>query len=240
MNEQIPPVYDHIRVIDDKGFVGDMSSTVGVQLARSRSTDLILFKASADPLPLCRLVPIETYREEVRTKARKIVSKEERQQKTLEGQYSFDPGLKVKMVRISGVAAEQDYERKVRQCRDFLKKGHRLEIELLRGKRGTAQQAIERTQRICSELKDLAKPVNLPIRASRFENPRTILQFWPATPDQLKNFRLPSVIADSPAMMPKQPATSISREQIKPVDPKVKPGGAIRAEVVHKSRVGEE
>ena len=60
-------------------------------------------------------------------------------------------------MRFATVIAEHDFERKVNQVRDFLKKGHRVEARILQS-RGTAEDVLDLALRIVAEVRDIAKP----------------------------------------------------------------------------------
>uniref|UniRef100_A0A0G4F0T5 Translation initiation factor 3 N-terminal domain-containing protein n=1 Tax=Chromera velia CCMP2878 TaxID=1169474 RepID=A0A0G4F0T5_9ALVE len=182
-------VFERVRVIDEKGFVGDMSSQDARELARNRQTDLVVLKAMADP-PVCKLTSLDAHIQETEARLRQ---RHQQAAKSLEGQFAFDPGLKVKGVRISGTAEENDLVRKMKQARNFLVKGHRVDIQLTRGG-GTPAMAIERAQRVFSELRDISKPINLPLSPEQFAHATTIIKFWPCTPEQAASFTLKEVV----------------------------------------------
>lgn len=60
-------------------------------------------------------------------------------------------------MRFATVIEEHDFERKVNQVRNFLKKGHRVEARILQS-RGTAEDVLDLALRIVAEVRDIAKP----------------------------------------------------------------------------------
>lgn len=202
-NDDIP--FNRVRVVDGKGLLGDFALNEALALARQRKTDLVVLAGEVEP-PLCRLVGLADYHEELERKAR---AKEGQQQEDLLRQFSFDPALKVKGMRFTAMIDEHDLERKVNQVRAFLEKGHRIEVRILQG-RCPPEDVIDLALRIIAELRDLAKPEMFEESLREFQNVVTApkearrsgragtdemrLRIWPCTPEQAAAFKLPAQV----------------------------------------------
>lgn len=202
-NNDIP--FQRVRVVDAEGLVGDYPIHEARALAQKRETDLVVLTATVFP-PLCRLVDLSDYVEELDQKAqsRESKNKEERLH-----EFSFDPALKVKGMRFMATIDEHDLERKVNRIRSFLEQGHRVEVQILQG-RAPAEDILDLSLRICAEARDIAKPegfedsirglqqaVMAPksLKSSR-KGPIEELRFrlWPCTPAQAAAFIMPAHI----------------------------------------------
>lgn len=202
-NNDIP--FPRVRVVDAEGLVGDYPIHEARLLAQQRETDLVVLTAVVHP-PLCRLVDLPVYIEEL---DRKTQSKESKQQEDRIKEFSFDPALKVKGMRFVATIDEHDLERKVNRVRSFLEQGHRVEVQVLQG-RAPAEDVLDLALRICAEARDIAKPEGFEesikmlqdavlspksLKASR-KGPVEELRFrlWPCTPEQAASFRMPAHI----------------------------------------------
>lgn len=200
-NEDIP--FNRVRVVDDSGLLGDYSLVEALALARQRKTDLVVMAGEVEP-PLCRLVGLQTYGEELE---RKEAAKEGLRQEQLLREFTFDPAMKVKGMRFTAMVDEHDLERKVNQVRAFLEKGHRVEARILKG-RCPPEDVLDLALRIIAELRDLAKPEYFEESLREFQEavaaPKSLkragkaqpdemrLRLWPCTPEQAAAFQLPA------------------------------------------------
>lgn len=184
MNEEI--MFPTLRLIDTKGFVGDMSRDEALELAKDRGVDLVLINAGQLPA-LCKLIPVADHIQDINDKLAK-----KKDTSNDASQYSFNPAGKIRSMTFSAVEKDFDLLRKVSWTRDFLKKGIRVEIDLQR-RNGSANQAAERALRIVSELKDCAKPVGMPVDIAAYARQRIAFKLWPCTPEQAAAFRLPII-----------------------------------------------
>lgn len=202
-NGDIP--FPRVRVVDDTGLVGDFKLGEALALAKQRGTDLVVLSGEVQP-PLCRLVGIDAYIEEL---DRKAEAKEGKRRDRLLREFSFDPALKVKGMRFTSTIDEHDLERKVNQVRQFLEKGHRVEARVLQG-RSPPEDVLDLTLRIIAEVRDLAKPEYLEESIRELQAaviaPKSLkrsgkgpldelrLRLWPCTPEQAAAFTLPAHI----------------------------------------------
>lgn len=202
-NGDIP--FQRVRVVDAEGLVGDYPIYEARALARERQTDLVVLSAAVHP-PLCRLVALPRYIEELNSKA---AAQEERQQEKRVREFTFDPALKVKGMRFMATIDEHDLERKVKQVRSFLEKGHRVEVQVLQG-RAKAEDVLDLGLRICAEIRDIAKPEGIEdsvralqkvatapksLKASRKGSTEELrIRIWPCTPEQAAAFTMPAHI----------------------------------------------
>eukprot|EP00929_Paragymnodinium_shiwhaense_P084762 TRINITY_DN45357_c0_g1_i1.p1 TRINITY_DN45357_c0_g1~~TRINITY_DN45357_c0_g1_i1.p1 ORF type:complete len:356 (-),score=73.54 TRINITY_DN45357_c0_g1_i1:324-1391(-) len=205
VNEDIP--FPKVRVVDNNGLVGDYRTAEALALARQRRTDLVVLSGVVEP-PLCRLVDLDAYLEELDRKEKEAQS---RKQARSHSEFSFDPAMKVKGIRFMSTIDEHDFERKVNQLRAFLEKGHRVEARILQG-RSTPEDTLDLALRICGELRDLAKPEDLDLSVKEFRdmlhmpkskknnlkdvrrNEMIRLRLWPCSPEQAASFQLPANI----------------------------------------------
>jgi len=202
-NDDIP--FARVRVVDQKGLVGDFTLSEARALAAQRRTDLVVLSSAIDP-PLCRLVSIEAYIEEL---DRKGASQEQRARERKLREFSFDPAMKVKGMRFTAMIDEHDLERKVNQVRQFLEKGHRVEARVLQA-RCPVDDVLDLGLRIIAEVRDIAKPEFLEesireLRAASM-SPKSLkragkappdelrIRLWPCTPEQAATFQLPANI----------------------------------------------
>lgn len=202
-NRDIP--FQRVRVVDDSGLVGDFNLQEALILAKERRTDLVVLSGQVDP-PLCRLVNLHVYVDELEKQA---ASKEQKQREQKLREFSFDPAMRVKGMRFATVIAEHDFERKVNQVRDFLKKGHRVEARILQS-RGTAEDVLDLALRIVAEARDIAKPEYFEESIRELQmaihSPKSLkrrgkappdelrVRLWPCSPDQAAAFQLPAHI----------------------------------------------
>ncbi|CAE8686730.1 unnamed protein product, partial [Polarella glacialis] len=203
-NGDIP--FPLVRVVDDNGLVGDFKLGEALAIARQRSTDLVVLSGEVQP-PLCRLVGLSIYIEEL---DRKAAAQEGQKRERRLREFSFDPALKVKGMRFTALVDEHDLERKVNQVRKFLEKGHRVEARIIQG-RAVAEDVLDLGLRIIAEVRDIAKPeyfeesirelqlaVNQPKSMKRrfsLSAPDELrVRLWPCSPEQAASFQLPAHI----------------------------------------------
>lgn len=202
-NHDIP--FPRVRVVDDSGLVGDFNLQEALILAKQKRTDLVVLSGQVDP-PLCRLVNLHVYIDELEKQA---TSKEQKRREQKLREFSFDPAMRVKGMRFTAVVAEHDFERKVNQVRSFLQKGHRVEARILQS-RGTAEDVLDMALRIIAEVRDMAKPeyfeesirelqmaIHSPKslkRRGRAPPDELRVRLWPCSPEQAAAFQLPAHI----------------------------------------------
>jgi translation initiation factor IF-3 len=119
MNSQITAAT--LRVIDERGeAIGVMSRDEALTIARERGIDLIEIVPNAQP-PVAKIISFDKYRYQ----KEKAIKKERSAQKS--------SGLK--QIQISGRAAVNDLQTKLRKLHEFLDEGHQVEIQMrLRGR----------------------------------------------------------------------------------------------------------
>lgn len=202
-NGDIP--FPKVRVVDDAGLVGDFKIGEALSLARQRATDLVVLSGEVQP-PLCRLVDLQVFVEELDKKA---ASKEHQRKEQRLREFSFDPAMKVKGMRFTALVDEHDLERKVNQVRKFLEKGHRVEARILQG-RALPEDVLDLGLRVIAEVRDIAKPEYFEESIRELQvamsTPKTVkrrgtappdelrLRLWPCSADQAAAFQLPAHI----------------------------------------------
>lgn len=201
-NGSIP--FPRVRVVDDSGLVGDYHISEARVLAAGRNTDLVLISAVVEP-PLCKLIPLARFLEDLDKRAS---AEEQRRIERRLKEFSFDPTMKVKGMRFVAQVDEDALERKVKQTRNFIEAGHRVEVRVLQG-RCPPEDVLDMALRIIAETRDIAKPQDFDTslgmyqrilggrkaKASKKAPPsEMILRLWPCTPEQASKFVLPASV----------------------------------------------
>lgn len=105
---------EKVRLIDENGKnLGIFSLEEALKIAKERNLDLIQVTEKADP-PVCKLGDYGKYLYQMEKKEKKEA-----------------PKSKVKVVRLSYNISLHDMEIRVDQGEKFLKKGHKIKVELL-------------------------------------------------------------------------------------------------------------
>jgi translation initiation factor IF-3 len=106
-----------VRVIDDSGeMLGVMSVEDGVTKAKDKGLDLILVSPNAEP-PVCKIMEYGQYKYE---HARKLKG----------ARKGLKSGI-VKELKMSPVIGEHDFQVRLRQTEDFLKKGYKVKVNIV-------------------------------------------------------------------------------------------------------------
>jgi len=107
-----------VRVVDDTGeMLGVMTVESGVAKAKEKGLDLILVSPNAEP-PVCKIMEYGQYKYEI---ARK-------QKGARKG--SAKSGI-VKELKMSPIIGEHDFQVRIRQSEDFLKKGYKVKVNIV-------------------------------------------------------------------------------------------------------------
>lgn len=202
-NGDIP--FKRVRVVDNQGLVGDFWLGEARAIAQQRRTDLVVLSGEVVP-PLCRLVDLATYIEELEGKA---AAEEEKKQERKLREFSFDPGMRVKGLRLTAMIDEHDLERKVNQMRAFLEKGHRVELRVLQS-RAKPEDVLDVALRVIAEVRDIAKPEFFEESVREYQAavkaPKSLkradmapldemrVRLWPCSREQASTFKLPAHI----------------------------------------------
>ena len=137
-----------MRVIDEDGAqLGVMHPLEALKIAREKELDLVEVSPKAVP-PVCRILDFGKFQYQK--------SKEERQNKAK--QKSFD----VKGIRIGARTDEHDLEFKKNQAEKFLKKGHKIKLEIVLRGREKAYQDLARRN-----LEDFTRTISLPFKVEQ-------------------------------------------------------------------------
>lgn len=134
-----------MRVIDDDGQqLGVMSPQEALQIARTRSWDLIEIVPNADP-PVCKIMDFGKYKYE-------LAKKEKLQRK-------HQHVAQVKEIRFHPNTDVHDFEFKTRHARRFIEDGHKVKATVVfKGREITYQeQGREVLDRFTGKLTDIAK-----------------------------------------------------------------------------------
>ena len=170
-NEEI--IFDHVRIVDAKGnVVGDMSTSEGIQLARSRGLDLVLKDFHVDP-PVCQIT--------------NEIMQGEQQSPLMEGEgYAFDPSLRPATIRFSSNIDDLELERKVDILRKHLLEKKRCEIVIVEKRVGEdSGEAEELLHRILRDVAEIGKSPDSH-ELERVNNEYRI-RIWPCRPDQVES-----------------------------------------------------
>ncbi len=140
INNQI--IAPELRVIDEKGEnLGIVKREQALFLAREKSLDLIEVSSSANP-PVARIMSFDKFR----------YQKEKEEKKQRQAQKNKE----LKQVRITPRAALNDLRIKALKAEEFLKEGHKVEINLfLRGReKGNKEWALQKLNEFLSLIKE--------------------------------------------------------------------------------------
>ncbi len=119
VNQQITS--PELRVVDDNGEnLGVMPRDAALKLAESKELDLIEIAPMAKP-PVAKIISFDKFRYQ--------------KEKEFKKQRAAQKISELKQIRISGRAAKNDLETKIKKIEEFLTEGHKVEIVLfLRGR----------------------------------------------------------------------------------------------------------
>jgi translation initiation factor IF-3 len=140
----------NVRVIDEEGNLGVMTLLEALDIAKTRSVDLIEVSPFADP-PVCKLMEYGKYLYQL--------SKKEKQVKAGAKQ------TETKSIQIKIATGEHDLELKAKQASKWLAEGHRLKAELfLKGrtkymKEEFLTERLERFLNLITENYKVADPI---------------------------------------------------------------------------------
>ncbi len=176
-NDEI--IFDNVRVLDQAGsVVGDMPTSEGIKLARSRGLNLNLISFDKDP-PTCVIANDEF-----------ITTLSQRYDKPLfnsEEDFSFDPTARPATIQVSLSIADEEYERKIDLLRKHLLDRRRCRVAIIRSdsRQSTIVEVRDLAERILGDIRDVAKLADSPeeVEDRLFVTP-VILNIWPCDPEQ--------------------------------------------------------
>lgn len=133
-----------MRVIDENGQVGVMSSAEALRLARERGVDLIEIVPNSSP-PVCKLMNYGKFRYE-QTKKDKLQRKNQHVSQLKELRFHLNTDV-------------HDFDFKVRHARKFLEEGHKVKATVrFKGREITYKEHGEEVlQRVAAELTEVGK-----------------------------------------------------------------------------------
>ncbi|MHC4871146.1 MAG: translation initiation factor IF-3 [Planctomycetota bacterium] len=145
MNEEIEA--DKMLVIGESGEqLGVLDKEKALQVADEEDLDLVVVSPDSDP-PVCRIMNYGKYKYEQQKKQHQAKKKSH--------------GVELKELRLgkSVMIEQHDIEFKIKKAREFLSKGHRLQIFLqLRGREiSHSELGIKRLDEFAAALDDIAK-----------------------------------------------------------------------------------
>jgi translation initiation factor IF-3 len=158
-------------VLDKAGSsLGDMATTEGINLAKSRGLDLVLVDFHVDP-PVCQITDSFSFPTH----------------EPLDfGQgYSFDPALRVSTIRFSSNIDDLEFERKIDILRKHLLEKRRCEVVVYsKSSTETIDQKTNVLKKILREVKELAKSPDLV--GDIQDSSEIIIRVWPCNPEQVE------------------------------------------------------
>ena len=186
-NDEI--VFDHVRVLDRTGaVVGDMSTSDGIELARSQGLNLNLIQFDVDP-PMC-VISDDDF---ISNLSRKLTSQLYKGSED----FSFDPTARPSTIQISVNIADEEYERKIDLLRKHLLDRRRCRLVLNESERGdhSGDRFRQMAERVLGDVRDIAKPADSPEDMNELLSARPlILNIWPCDPEQTQsNTALPQL-----------------------------------------------
>ena len=169
-------IFDHVRVLDNKGkLIGDMPTTEGVKLAKSKGLDLFLINFHQQP-PVCQISDLAT--------AESSLS-----QAALDDAigYSFDPTSRPATIQLSSNIADEEFGIKMDILRKHLLQKKRCEVVVLnRQGQSNVEEVQELVEKILAEVNDISKLAD----TGELVQSEGQLRFkvWPCTPEQINQF----------------------------------------------------
>eukprot|EP00937_MAST-01D_sp_MAST-1D-sp2_P002345 g2345.t1 len=150
INERIKAPSGKVRLIGDDGAqAGVISLKEAIATARKAGLDLVAVAATADPV-VCKIMD---YNKEQYLRRRKA-SEAKKAQKT--------KVLPTKEIKLRAGIGDHDLDTKLRQGRNFLLKGHPLNVTLMRPKQALMDRGHELIECVVEELKDCAELMEQP------------------------------------------------------------------------------
>jgi translation initiation factor IF-3 len=173
-----------VRVIDDNGQLGVMSSADALKLARQRGLDLIEIVPNSTP-PVCKVMDFGKFKYE-QTKRDKMQRKHQHVSQ-------------LKELRFHPNTDTHDFEFKVRHARKFLEEGHKVKAAVrFKGRAITyTEQGETLLKRLAEQLSDVGKVDEVP----KLEGRSMIMIFAPDRNAKKKTVKAP---AKEAAEQPKQ------------------------------------
>ena len=137
MNEQI--FVSRVRLVGSSGdLVSEMETERALQMARDTNMNLVLVQASPPTVTLTQKSSIE------------------RDAQNIQKMFAFDASARVKRLIFSVHIGTSDFERKIEELRNFLKKGYRCEIAVRSEPSDTEEEKSALAKRILAHIGDLA------------------------------------------------------------------------------------
>ena len=184
-NDQI--IFDHVRVLDQSGtFLGEMSTTEGVRLARSKGLNLNLIEYEKDP-PTCVIADDQFIIDLGKKYTTQSIQEDE--------SFSFDPTVRSATIQFSINIADEEFERKIDLLRKHLLDRRRCQVVL--NDKEMSSSSIDNfevlSNRILGEVRDIGKLVDADVPVQR---PPITIRIWPCDPEQTSNERV-KILTDS-------------------------------------------
>jgi translation initiation factor IF-3 len=163
-------IFDQVKVIDTNGKVlGEMSTSEGIEIAKSKGLDLVLVEFESDP-PVCHIGDSVPQKDEIKLDPN--------------AGYSFDPTLRLATIRFSVCIDELEMERKIDILRKHLLEKRRCEVVVFfKENQARDREALQEVfVKILKECQDIAKSPDsgeLLLEANESK-----IRLWPCNPDQ--------------------------------------------------------
>jgi len=142
INEEIK--VKEVRLIDDeKNYLGIVSPTEALQVAREKGFDLVEVSPKASP-PVCKLLDYGKFLYQLQKEEQKNKKKQKK--------------IHLKEIKFTPVIEEHDIQTKLRQIQKFLEHGDKVKITIwLRGRQKRKPEMLgEMTEKIFNILKEMA------------------------------------------------------------------------------------
>ena len=187
-NDEI--VFDHVRVLDRSGaLVGDMSTSDGIELAKSQGLNLNLIRYDVEP-PTC-VISDDDFISDL---SHRMTSSGDNKDQD----FSFDPTARPATIQISVNIADEEYERKLDLLRKHLLDRRRCRLVINESEKAGYQEQWFRdlAERMLGDVRDVAKPADSPDDIHDLLSARPlVLNVWPCDTEQTDG-SLGSFLAD--------------------------------------------
>lgn len=153
INRQIRAI--KVRVIDKEGKqVGVLPIHQALAIAEAQGLDLVEIAPNAEP-PVCKIIDYGKFRYQQ-------IKKEKESKK-------FQHQVKIKEIKVKPNTDAHDLAVKMRHCREFIQKGHKVRLTLVyRGREMMHPEVGERViKEMCNGLADIASPESTPKQMGR-------------------------------------------------------------------------
>ena len=131
---------DRLRVINENGEnLGIFEKKEALKLAREKGLDLVVIAMHANP-PVAKLVNLGHFRYELQKKEKELKRKQK--------------ATKIKEVKFKPLIGIGDFERKIKQIKEFVERGFPVKVTIIKKRRVNRELQIEFKERLLTALQE--------------------------------------------------------------------------------------